>query len=88
MKQQFKLLSAVGLMVILLTATVFTAPVKAAAPTITDVNPKVIVNDVNNALTIDGSDFTDQAQVNVGSRISGSDFLQPYTTDHPGSGGF
>ncbi len=77
MKQQFKLLPAVGLMVILLTATVFTAPVKAAAPTITDVNPKVIVNDVNNPLTIDGSDFSDQAQVNVGSESAVVTFYSP-----------
>jgi hypothetical protein len=66
-RQQIKWLFVSCLMVILLIVTVFAVPVKAAAPVITDVNPKVIVNDVNNTLTIDGSGFIDQAEVMIGS---------------------
>ena len=68
MKQQIKLLCAIGILVIFVTATAFTVPVRAAAPNITSVSPNVIVNNVNNTITIDGTDFADQAQVSVGNK--------------------
>jgi hypothetical protein len=67
MKQNIKKLLLMGLLVIFLTATVFTFPVGAAAPTISAVTPTVIVNDIVNTITVDGTGFTDQAEVRVGS---------------------
>jgi hypothetical protein len=68
MKQQFKSLSAIAILVVLITAMLLPVPVKAAAPVITGVSPNTIVNNVNNAIKIAGTDFADQAQVNVGSQ--------------------
>ncbi len=68
MKRTFKTLPVLGLILLVLAATLFTVPAKAAAPAITRVNPTVIVNDISNAITIDGTDFADQAQVSVGSQ--------------------
>jgi len=76
-RQQIKWVSVAGLMVMLLVTVVFAVPVKAAAPAISDVNPKLIVNDVDNTLTIDGSGFADQAEVIIGSESAVVTFYSP-----------
>jgi hypothetical protein len=65
--KQFKWLPAACLLAIIVITTVLPMPVKAAVPTITGVSPQNIVNNINNAITIDGTNFTNLSEVSVGS---------------------
>ncbi len=70
MKQHFKGLFALCLLVVFLTTTVFAAPAGASTqqtPAITSIDPVSIVNNGANAVTVNGSGFTNQAKVKVGS---------------------
>ncbi len=67
MKRLIKWLSAFSFLAILVSTMIWPSPVAAAVPTITGVNPQNIVNNVNNAVTIDGSNFTYLTEVSVGS---------------------
>ncbi len=68
MKQNIKKISFASLLVIVLAATVFAMPV-AAALGITSVTPSEIINNIDNIITIAGTDFIDTPEVKVGSQI-------------------
>ena len=65
MKRRYRYLSAIIILVIVTVVTAFPKSVKAAF-SISDFNPKSVVNDVDNAITIDGVDFASDVQVKVG----------------------
>ena len=67
MKRHFKTLFLV-VIIALVTASGFTLPAKAAVnPNITSVTPAQVVNNIDNEVTIHGSDFAGDAQVSFGS---------------------
>ena len=70
MKQQYKGWFAFFLLVVLLTSTIFTAPVKAATLGIDSISPTIVVNDVNNQININGHNFPDQSKVTIGSEAA------------------
>jgi hypothetical protein len=65
MKRQYQYFSAIIVLVVVTFVTAFPVPVKAAF-SISDFNPKSVVNDVDNAITIEGVDLATDVQVKVG----------------------
>jgi len=65
MKRQYQYLSAIIVLFVVMVVTAFPVPVKAAF-SISDFDPKSVVNDVDSAITIQGEDFASDVQVKVG----------------------
>ncbi len=65
MKRQHQLISAIIILLAMSVGIVFPVRVKAAF-SISDFNPKSVVNNVDNAITIDGEEFASDVQVKVG----------------------
>jgi hypothetical protein len=65
MKRHPQYFSVIIILIMMVVVTVLPVPVKAAF-SISDFNPKAVVNNVDNAITIDGLDFATGVQVKVG----------------------
>jgi len=68
MKRQHRLLSAIIILVVVMVVTVFPVPVKAVF-SISDFDPKSVVNDGDRVITIQGEEFASDVQVKVGDEL-------------------